>query len=553
MALRDNELARRETDEGRRTLLLRPDPLRARWVFDKLLAADGNTMRCTFTCSVRALPERTEQQALTEVLLGSKTGLTIDDVVAYFAPSLRSAASDAARDKGAEAWLARGGQEPMVQALREQASAVAFSCGLEILAPVHVELQSQSYEQHRLRELQRTLAEKEAAGQVEHLARAAETLKKFDALRLATPDLPVGRILEQFSPVDRGQVLQTLLLASANQAAPAALWAVAGPYLVKIDTTATPAPPRPALIPLPPTLGPLRSVQPATVGDERVLLVGARAGFMVVRPDTSQEPQLYADPAVESQLGFSRVVFQEFPNSVGAGVFIGCHGEAGIVRWALGRTDAPVTTVGPDRFTHGLPAAQSTAAASISFGSGSGVATTSRASGPRNLQVLDARRVIFSVASRLWILDGDDATELSPESNGDIIAIIPDGGRMLIVHEDGTVCTFDRATSQITCRERHGGRYRAAGALPWLGGVRVLLACEDGALDCVGADDPLITQFQSPYRALRAVAASADRVAAISPDRQRLILWNAWDGKQPTAEIYLTGLTRHRIADVEFA
>ncbi|HEY8666312.1 MAG TPA: hypothetical protein VIL86_06590, partial [Tepidisphaeraceae bacterium] len=59
-------------------------------------------------------------------------------------------------------------------------------------------------------------------------------------------------------------------------------------------------------------------------------------------------------------------------------------------------------------------------------------------------------------------------------------------------------------------------------------------------------------QYNSAYRSLRLVAGAADRVAAISSDRQRLIVWNAWDGSKPAAEFYLAGLARHRIADVDF-
>jgi hypothetical protein len=48
------------------------------------------------------------------------------------------------------------------------------------------------------------------------------------------------------------------------------------------------------------------------------------------------------------------------------------------------------------------------------------------------------------------------------------------------------------------------------------------------------------------------VTGSADLVAGVSADRQRLILWNTWEGRQPLTEVYLTGITKHRVADVEF-
>src|SRR5688572_28843218 len=124
---------------------------------------------------------------------------------------------------------------------------------------------------------------------------------------------------------------------------------------------------------------------------------------------------------------------------------------------------------------------------------------------------------------------------------------------MHVVDEDGTVCSLDRRTLEVVCKERRGGRVRAAGALPWLGESRLLLASEDGPIHCVGFDDQLVTHYASPHQALRVVAGSHDLVAAVSGDRQRLVLWDSWDGRKPTAELHLGGIARHRVADVAFA
>ena len=417
--------------------------------------------------------------------------------------------------------------------------------------------------------MQRALAERQAAGQVEHFSHAADLLKKFQELRQAAPDLSAGQVLDRISAADRGSMLQTLLLASAQKDAGRDLWAVAGPYLVRVDPGVKPA--RTELTPLPPTLGPLRSVQPAVVHGDRVLLVGARAGFMVVRPGGRDEPEIYVAPGVESQLGFSRVVYEasvESGNGTGHGGsgFAACHGEAGVVRWALGRTAGPVSSVRPERFTVSTqpPPLPPPLPANAGFapnhfggppplpGSFSGTITASHPPGPRNLQVIDEHRLLFSVGSRLWLMSGEDLAQLPPEADAEIIAIVPAERHLLVVHEDGTVCTFDRSTRQVTSREKRGGRVRSAGALPWLGGVRVLLAAEEGPVECVGTDDPLITQYGGPYRGLRVVTGSAEWVAGVTADRQRLVLWHPWDGRQPAAEVYLTGQTRHRIADVAF-
>ena len=74
---------------------------------------------------------------------------------------------------------------------------------------------------------------------------------------------------------------------------------------------------------------------------------------------------------------------------------------------------------------------------------------------------------------------------------------------------------------------------------------------DDGAIECIGVDDQLVTQYVMTIAAAM-LAASADVVAAVSADRQRIIFWHAWDGREPFEEIHVTSQTRHRIADIDF-
>jgi hypothetical protein len=530
MPLRDNELARRQ--EGR--LELRPQPLRVRWSFGELLTRDGHELRAIFSCSVRALPDATERRMLQEVLMGSKYSLSDDDVANHFEAALQAAAQRAAEKHTAAEWSGDDSiKNEMIEALQSAARPVAFGCGLELLPPFNLDLQSPSYQRQRLRAMQQELAEQQTAGQIGHMQRAAGLLKQFQQIREAAPDLSPGRVLQQISASDRGAVLQTLLLASAKEEQATRLWTVAGPYLVRIDARSEP--PGTQLFPLPPVLGPLRSVQPADVDGQRRLLVGARGGFLLIDPENPVEPRLFHNSGIESQLGFSRVVFWSDRQG-----FVASHGDAGIVGWALDEPGEPKSILGPDRLGVREP---------ISAPSASGGSHTS---GPRNLQVLDGTAIVFSAGSTLFLSDSATAQLLPTESPAEIVGIVPDDRQLVVVHADGTLCSLDRSTRKLTCLSRRGVRVRSAGALPWVGTTRVLLASEDGPVDCVGFDDQLLTQYSSPHRGLRAVAGSTDLVAGISGDRQRLILWNSWDGRQPLGEIYLAGLTRHRIADVDF-
>src|SRR2546426_1049075 len=120
--------------------------------------------------------------------------------------------------------------------------------------------------------------------------------------------------------------------------------------------------------------------------------------------------------------------------------------------------------------------------------------------GPRNLTLLDDSTLIFSIASALFAWDGKEAVPIPADSRADIVAILPDGDRLLCVADDGTIGVMDRQTRQWIDRRRQSGRVRAAGALPWLGATRLLLAGDEGPIQCVGLDDPLVSHYSSPYR-----------------------------------------------------
>jgi hypothetical protein len=295
MPLPANELARRDA----RGLLLAPAPVRVTWTLEDLPAADGHALRCRVSAGVRPVNEPAELRMLQDVLMGPRPALTAEDVARYFAPTLREAGVATAKDKGVESWLAGGEKDAFARALKAAADRAAFACGLELLPPFQVDLESPTFEQKRLKDLQRALAEQEAAGRVEHFNRAADLLKRFEEIRERAPELTPGAILNQLSPVDQGATLQSLLLASARQQPAKNLWAVGGEYLVRIDardasaggSAGGAASPAVELFPLPPTLGPLRSVQAAQVDGERLLLVGARDGFYLVRPDDPATPR----------------------------------------------------------------------------------------------------------------------------------------------------------------------------------------------------------------------------------------------------------------------
>ncbi len=545
MPLRENELARR----GIAGLELRAEPLRVKWEFPDLVTSDGHELRCQFTAAIHALPDRTERRMLEELLLEGRTTLSADDVARHFFTALRGAATRIAQAHDAQAWIeTETPRKELIDAIKKAAGPVAFASGVEFLPPFQADFQSPTFERQRVRAMQQALVEKEAAGQVEHFHRAAELLRQFEDLRKSSPALSAGRVLEEINPADRGSLVQALLLARAKQAT-ATLWAVAGPYLVRADISHGidgRTPPRAELFPLPPTLGPLRSVQLAQVDGEQVLLVGAQHGFFRVQTKDPGQSTAYVDGGFESPLGFNRVVYWPGPRQ-----FCASHSEAGIVAWERDTPDKPARIMRAAALG-AMPAALPPAAmntiintsASMSMRAGGGPM------GPRNLGPMNGQSLAFSVGGRVMSWDGQSVKTLAEASGAEIVSMVLADRTLIALHEDGMFCAIDASTGKVLSSERRFGRIRATAVLPWLGEPRLLLAGDEGPVQCIGLDDPLVTQYYSAHRGLRVLAGSAGVVAAVSPDRQRVLLWNTWEPRQPAAELFLGALAKHRIADV---
>jgi hypothetical protein len=313
-------------------------------------------------------------------------------------------------------------------------------------------------------------------------------------------------VLDRLGVGDQADLIKSILLASSGQAATADLWVVSGNALVKITDGL------PKIVPIPQTLGPLRSVQDDGKGN---LLIGCRSGVMRLRPESPADAKMYVAPVVSSQLGFNTA-------AIHADRIWATHGEAGVVAWRLDQLSEPEKQLRPQSpFT------------------------------PGNLLPLDTSDLLLTSGGQLYHIGSEGQLRtLGAPAAGNIVAIVVQDERIISIHEDGLI--FVRKLDGSVESERRVARLSAAASTSWLDDQRILLATEDGPILCAGVDDDLITQFTSPYRALRIVAGTAKIIAAVSSDRQRLVLWNSWDGRKPLAEIHIASLTQHRIADIAF-
>ncbi len=526
-----DELAR--SAAGR--VVARPGAARARWAFADLPTADGHGATAAFAASLRLADSEGDRRVFAEQFLSGRDVATAADVRDHLAAALRAAAESTSAGLTAEAFLTDAGRAALRDALATAARAAAFAVGVEVLAPLDVETDSPGL--RRAREQARADADRSA-----RLRRAADTAAEFRALRENAPDLDPGALLERLDPADRPAVYAAAAGESAAKSAGGMVYIVSGNLLLQINPADAAAPPR--LIDLPPALGPARSVRPDGTGK---LLIGGRNGVAWLDPADPAAAVLYAMPDAASDLGFNA--------AVRAGELLwATHSALGLIAWQIDRpADPPQQWTGPD------DAPPPRLAAPLA---GRDAPDPRPASGPakwliarRNVDGrLDQSALAAASGGRLFVLGGDRSLQPIPLPDADdgdpIIDLIPDrAGNLAVVRRDGGLLLLDRGLT-VTARRRHPGPLAAACGLPWAGSTRLLLATETGGLEAVGLHDSLVTAYPSPHRGLRALAADARTVAAVSPDRQRLLLWPAADGRAPAREIHVASLTRHRAADV---
>lgn len=500
-----DEIARRSV-EGR--VDVRAEPLRVRIELPPLLTRDRHDLRCALECSVRAADDRNDRHLLAEMLLSGRETVRREDVAAHLSRRTKREIESFVASQNVQDLLHGDQRAALEELMRQKIDAAAFATGLLVLPPFQLDLESHSHQRAQIEHFQRQRSEERAAEQVQHLRRASDLLQQFQSLRERSGTISPGRILEQISPADRGGTLDALMLASSADAQHATLWAVAGPSLVKIDPRSVP--PKVELHTPPTKLGPLRSVQPATIDGIDVLLLGAQSGVMVIDPNSFDVIKELSSPRSDSQFGFNRVVFDQNTRTIFAS-----HQDFGLIRWHADSGEVQVIDATP---------------------------------GARHLQAMSSGKVVYAIGPKLAFVPPREPSN----SPANVIGIAVDSSRAIVTRDTGAVEILDRATGEPISQLQRPGRLCASASLPWLGTIRLLLGREDGAIDCAGIDDQLVTQYISVHHGCKMLAACTDVVAAVSSDRQRLILWHTWDGRKPFAELHVTAQTRHRIGDIDW-
>src|SRR5207248_8553184 len=133
--------------------------------------------------SVQVLDKEIEKQAFAETFLSRGAVATVEDLVEYFKPALMVAAEKTVAPQPAERWLGEESRPTLLEALRKAAQPLECDARLKLLPPFELFAESESLARERMEQMQRRLTERRASDQLQHVQRATELLKQFQALR----------------------------------------------------------------------------------------------------------------------------------------------------------------------------------------------------------------------------------------------------------------------------------------------------------------------------------------------------------------------------------
>jgi hypothetical protein len=486
-----------------------PRPVsRLRWTFDDLVATDGHRLSVWFAATVRPGDGPSDHKLFAEAFTTSSISSFPADAVARFLnDGLRAAATELAGRLTVT--QATESDEPWIAALSARANELAFGAGLEVVGPFDAGVESSTLQAERLEQMRRTAAERRSADRAGQFSRAADLMKQWESLRATVPGVTPGAMLERLDPADRGAVLETMMMASA-QAASCDLWIVAGPSLVRFGPGTDN---KPVVVPVPSSVGPLRSIR--TIAGS--LWVGGRDGVMRIDPKDPERTMAYVVPGLDSEYGFTSI-------AVSQGRIWATHRDAGLVVWIDGRMGSPEKSWQPS-VLGGVPGL-------LADG-------------------IDGGAPVFAVDSNVVRWAGDRWTVAVSAASKYVAVLSTESGRILVT-EDGLVQQTTRDFAEPIADDRSVGRISGAAILPWLSSHRLLLARPDGPVECVGLEDGLVTRYEGGHVGLRGLSGCAARVAAMSADRQRVIAWDPWDGRRPVVDLHLAAVTKHRVADLVF-
>lgn len=403
-----------------------------------------------------------------------------------------------------------------------------FAVGLELAGEPVIAADSPAL---RAREAERAAVEASKAA-AKH---ADDLLLRFEDIRRQNPDVSPAKLLMALPEKERYEAMRLLFEAAAKKdqsrlflAAGTRLFEVAGDSVRDASDIGELG-----------ELGPARCLRRIT-DDFYDLAIGARDGVMLYSTQRNRTKPLRSRITGDSPLGFSDVSYHP---ACGEWVWAS-HSTYGVEGWPLGQQGGWPTS---SHSSNSIGGARCVAAINC------GHVAVDAEGAIRLVEVdpIDHHDEIITLSDTprpaVALLN---RRERRGEDQGD------DPVAAILVLANGQL--VDLLRSDVTdAVELHDGLslerpLTAACAVPWLGDIRIAACVENGPVLVAGPDDDVWMEYHSDHSGFAAVAASAGHLAAVTHDRQRLVIWTLGKPDAPEHDLHVLDTTRSRVADVTF-
>ena len=519
----------------RQVLLVRTEPCGLEYAFPNLHSSDGYTVSADLRFTAQPAADRAELLAFHQAVAASAGDVRRDRLHEHCQAAARTACAEVVRRHPAQMLLTPTSMERLASDIIAQLQPLAFSSGLLLGGEVRLSLVSDDYtealriRQEEERRQQRQLADQQlraaaAAARRQHLAELSSLLEEVRRIHDAHPELSMADIIRSFAPAHRPALQQALLAQGESRSEPETLAIVAGEEVLWFDL-AEPEQPR-RRVNLSSAAGPLRSIRVGRLGDQSVLLVGARRGVHVIRPDGERLALGLLPDGTEPAGGVNSAAL------LGDRLYA-THSEVGLARWEVVRTGGDAVELRNAALC--LPD------------------LVRRAAAVRAIQADGGGRLWFCVDSRVigW-RPSEDSPPIQWTASAEITALVRGDDRFFAGTTSGVIHEWSSSSGNAGPKTiRAGGGQRVHG-LDWLASDAVprLLIAEDrfGLNLLLVAEDAEIT-YRADQRIRWGRGASAS-IVGVNDRRDHFIIWSLDITEKPRAAVSIGRICGRSIQDL---
>ncbi len=384
------------------------------------------------------------------------------------------------------------------------------------------------------------LRERQALNEMTAAARAAEghaasLLATFEDILRKNPQVPPGRLLAALPEADQKPTLLKLHEAAFDKDHDRLLVA-AGSQVLDWSQRSTAT-----IAEVTDSLGSIRRLRVVMLDDQATVLAGTRYGLSVWPgddPDDAVGHLPHLDDSTSAS-GFGAIDACSTPY----------EGEPADWFW-LGRTGEGVSGVWCRRRSAAAPLRiRDLSLKTLGLSSVKAIAAL-----PKGSVLAAGGRTLVRVKA-----DDHDAVE-HVDAEGDTVALLrrPSGGVLAVLADGSVKCLVldppeeDAIAICPTGGASFSGPVVSACVVPWLGDVRIAGLLRDGGIEVVGLDDSVRLSYACDHGELVELSAGVGRLAAVTADRQRLVIWRLDQPDRPMVDEHLIAETRTRLSDVAF-